>query len=918
MSFFKRFKRFKTSQNRKINGHTVFNPRNSIGVIPNGQGGYIARGVISTNLCLYEESLEDFKIALSIEPNNLYALTNRGVTYLELEKYEESLRDLNKALEIDPNFALALSHRGIVCMKTGDYNKSLLDLNNALEINPKDIRTLEQRGNVHRILRHDKEFLEDLNSVLKISPNDVNALVFRGIAYGNLGRHEESLIDLNKALEIDENVFALCNRGIDENVFAVCNRGITYKNLGQYEEALVDLNKSINIDPTSVTALNQRGNTYRLCRGDTYRLLGQYNESPKDLNKSLEIEPNNESALISRSETYKQLETDPNNVSALEVHKKARNKYINQYLKKNFNNWTSNNEFIDQVIRNCQIVTLNPDTIVEWIPFENFKDVNFKTKGGFGSIYIAVWSDGWILVWDEKSSKLIRTGAITVVLKSLDDFIKLNDENLEEVISNIISNLGSYGVKCYGLTKNPDSSKYLLVLKYMENGDLESCLLDKNKEFNWKEIYSLLQQIFKQLHALHNSNMVHRDLHPGNILSDQEKWFISDFGFCGPVDKILNNIYGVLDMLPLKFHKQCYTTKSDIYSMGVIMWQLVTRKNPYPEFTDAFGILDPSNIIIFDPPNIIGLPTTYERMMKKCLDPNSEQRPDAQELFSFFDKMLGQISNDNDKNSEYVQNESDNLFELELLQHDLNENLQENLETIKDNNVQNKSDKLFELGLLNSKFQVLNIKALDSSSKSSKFTNEIDEFDSYLTNKDASYNLNQYREYLINFGNSPRINERSEAYRMLGQYEESLVDLNAALNIEPNNELALKYRAEIYRRFRRFEESLFDINKVLKIDKYNAMALVIRGIVYFSLGRHEESLTDLDRSLEIKPDNPFALTCRGETYFHLCNYEEALANYNGALKIKPNYAVALFGRGIINCLSSQYKNQWKILIKRWK
>ncbi|CAG8723859.1 26019_t:CDS:2, partial [Gigaspora rosea] len=283
-----------------------------------------------------------------------------------------------------------------------------------------------------------------------------------------------------------------------------------------------------------------------------------------------------------------------------------------------FNNWTSNNEFIDQVIRNCQTVNLDPDIIVEWIPFENFKDVNFKTKGGFGSIYTAVWSDGWILDWDEKSSKLIRTGAITVVLKSLDDFIKLNDENLEEVISNLISNLGSCGVKCYGLTKNPDSSKYLLVLKYMENGDLESCLLDKNKEFNWKEIYSLLQQIFKQLHALHNSNMVHRDLHPGNILSDQEKWFISDFGFCGP---------------------------SDIYSMGVIMWQLVTRKNPYAEFTDAFGILDPSSIIILDPPNIIGLSTTYERMMKKCLDPNSEQRPYAQELFGFFDKMLGQISN---------------------------------------------------------------------------------------------------------------------------------------------------------------------------------------------------------------------------------------------------------------------------------
>ncbi|CAG8783736.1 6350_t:CDS:2, partial [Gigaspora rosea] len=74
-------------------------------------------------------------------------------------------------------------------------------------------------------------------------------------------------------------------------------------------------------------------------------------------------------------------------------------------------------------------------------------------------------------------------------------------------------------------------------------------------------------------------------------------------------------------------------------------------------------------------------------------------------------------------NSEYVHNKSDILFELKLLQNDLNKNLQENLVTTKDNNVQNKSDNLFELGLLNSKFQVLNVKTLDSSSQASNFTN---------------------------------------------------------------------------------------------------------------------------------------------------------------------------------------------------
>ncbi|CAG8837716.1 13300_t:CDS:1, partial [Racocetra persica] len=67
------------------------------------------------------------------------------------------------------------------------------------------------------------------------------------------------------------------------------------------------------------------------------------------------------------------------------------------------------------------------------------------------------------------------------------------------------------------------------------------------------------------------------------------------------------------------------------------MWQLVTRKNPYPKFTDGIGILRT--------PDLSGLPFEYEDNMKKCLDSNPKQRPDARVLFNHFDKMLGQNEN---------------------------------------------------------------------------------------------------------------------------------------------------------------------------------------------------------------------------------------------------------------------------------
>src|SRR4051812_17607208 len=100
----------------------------------------------------------------------------------------------------------------------------------------------------------------------------------------------------------------------------------------------------------------------------------------------------------------------------------------------------------------------------------------------------------------------------------------------------MLSARGSYGVKCYGLTKNPKGIGYMLILEYMENGDLNS-LLRKEDAPDWKEIYLLLYQIFSDLGKIHSHNMVHKDIHPGNILFNGQRWSIGDFGLCGPADK---------------------------------------------------------------------------------------------------------------------------------------------------------------------------------------------------------------------------------------------------------------------------------------------------------------------------------------------------------------------------------------------
>ncbi|CAG8467030.1 1808_t:CDS:2 [Scutellospora calospora] len=210
--------------------------------------------------------------------------------------------------------------------------------------------------------------------------------------------------------------------------------------------------------------------------------------------------------------------------------KEYTNECIRHYLKNDTTDWTSGNKFIDDFIRDSY-TSSTLDTIIEWVPMDHFKDFEFKAKGGFGSIFMATWVDGWIDGWDQEAQKFVRSKPGKVVLKMLDKSNNANIDFFKKAISNVtLTNLNC--VKCYGLTKHPDSLEYMLILKYLNNGNLNTFLFNKNNKYGWKRIYLILQQILNGLCSIHHLNMIHKDIHPGNILSDQAKWYISDFGIC--------------------------------------------------------------------------------------------------------------------------------------------------------------------------------------------------------------------------------------------------------------------------------------------------------------------------------------------------------------------------------------------------
>src|SRR6185369_7423561 len=94
----------------------------------------------------------------------------------------------------------------------------------------------------------------------------------------------------------------------------------------------------------------------------------------------------------------------------------------------------------------------------------------------------------------------------------------------------------------------------------------------------------------KGLTVIHDKGLVHRDIHPGNLMiteihNNPKYKFIrlGDLGLCRLANETSSSgAYGILPYIaPEVLYKYKYTQVSDIYSVGIIMWVILTGKIPY-------------------------------------------------------------------------------------------------------------------------------------------------------------------------------------------------------------------------------------------------------------------------------------------------------------------------------------------------
>ncbi|CAB4441449.1 unnamed protein product [Rhizophagus irregularis] len=330
---------------------------------------------------------------------------------------------------------------------------------------------------------------------------------------------------------------------------------------------------------------------------------------------------------------------------------------VRNYLKEDFSNWTSGNEDIDNLIRKCQMESLMPNNIVEWIPYSNLENIKYLTKGGFSEIYTADWINGRYEEWDSEKKQLTRLRNRDTVLKKLENVESANQSWFEEAKSHLtISNKWADVVRCYGLTQNPSNGNYMLIMLKMDM-DLRKYLQQNYNQLTWKDNMKIINEITIALYYIHKEKAIHRDLHSGNILylQSSNSWYVSDLGFCGPADKCSTSIYGNLPYIaPEVIVGREYTFASDIYSIAILMWEISSGQTPFINYEHENDIV--MNIINGIRPKIVPeTPLDYKNLMKECWDADPLKRPN---ILTLWNKI-------NDINLQY-QNMSDELFKSEM------------------------------------------------------------------------------------------------------------------------------------------------------------------------------------------------------------------------------------------------------------
>lgn len=245
------------------------------------------------------------------------------------------------------------------------------------------------------------------------------------------------------------------------------------------------------------------------------------------------------------------------------------------------------------------------------------------SQGGMADVYLAEAKDPMRGAPGKAAIKLLRMDDLENCDRVLDRFHReadilraLKHENIVELYES-----GEFRGRPY------------LIMEYVDGLSLDRVLEQRGK-LNWEEVVVIGQMVASALRFAHRQEVIHRDLKPANLLANWDRHVkLTDFGIARLLhdDRITkeNAVVGTASYVsPEQAAGKPATRKSDIYSLGIILYELLTSRLPF-EADSAAELLHKHRYAQFELPSrlVEDIPHDLDKLIESMLDKDPDKRP---------------------------------------------------------------------------------------------------------------------------------------------------------------------------------------------------------------------------------------------------------------------------------------------------
>ena len=165
-------------------------------------------------------------------------------------------------------------------------------------------------------------------------------------------------------------------------------------------------------------------------------------------------------------------------------------------------------------------------------------------------------------------------------------------------------------------------------MEYANGGDLNHYLIQRQtKPLSNDEIFSIFGQICRGVQHLHSHGIVHGDLMPSNILLN----FENNVATVKVADYLQNSQSQIYYSSPERLKSEQATEASDVWSLGVILFQMIKLRLPF---------LNVSDIASCKQVSFGEIPFCFKKVMSNCLNKNASSRITLTNIIRILDKRI--------------------------------------------------------------------------------------------------------------------------------------------------------------------------------------------------------------------------------------------------------------------------------------